>query len=92
MEKILIIDDDIQLLNLYLNFYHHSVMKFTPTPPEEGLNFLKEDGADLVVLDIMLPGMDGFRLLRKIRESSTNSSYYADCSWRSDEIELLVWN
>tara|TARA_B000000609_G_C24101472_1_gene308704 strand:- start:25 stop:714 length:690 start_codon:yes stop_codon:yes gene_type:complete len=72
MEKILIIDDDIQLSELiseFLSSFSYEI--HSKHTPEEGLNFLKEDGADLVVLDIMLPGMDGFQVLRKIRESST---------------------
>ena len=72
MEKILIIDDDIQLSELiseFLSSFSYEI--HSKNTPEEGLNFLKEDGADLVVLDIMLPGMDGFQVLRKIRESST---------------------
>jgi DNA-binding response OmpR family regulator len=72
MEKILIIDDDIQLSELiseFLSSFSYEI--HSKHTPEEGLNFLKEDGADLVILDIMLPGMDGFQVLRKIRESST---------------------
>ncbi|WP_243259492.1 response regulator transcription factor [Eubacterium sp. 1001713B170207_170306_E7] len=37
----------------------------------EGLEKLKESGAVLVVLDVMMPGMDGFEVLKKIRETST---------------------
>jgi len=72
MEKILIIDDDIQLSELiseFLSSFSYEI--HSKHTPEEGLNFLQEDGADLVILDIMLPGMDGFQVLRKIRESST---------------------
>jgi DNA-binding response OmpR family regulator len=72
MEKILIIDDDIQLSDLikeFLDSFNYEIhAKHTP---EEGLEFLRETGADLVILDIMLPGMDGFQVLRKIREDST---------------------
>ncbi|MDR2079180.1 MAG: response regulator transcription factor [Treponema sp.] len=34
---------------------------------EEGLGLLEKHGADCIILDIMLPGMDGFRTLKKIR-------------------------
>jgi len=34
---------------------------------EEGLDFLKKKRVDCVVLDVMLPGVDGFRLITKIR-------------------------
>jgi DNA-binding response OmpR family regulator len=72
MEKILIIDDDIELSKLIIEFlesFNYDIYaKYTP---EEGLAFLNETSADLIILDIMLPGMDGFQVLRKIREDST---------------------
>jgi len=72
MEKILIIDDDIQLSELigeFLESFNYDV--YSKHNPEEGLAFLNETGADIVILDIMLPGMDGFQVLRKIRKNST---------------------
>lgn len=37
---------------------------------EEGLALIAEGGFDIVILDIMLPGMDGFSLCRKLRKDS----------------------
>jgi DNA-binding response OmpR family regulator len=34
---------------------------------EEALAYMEADPADLVVLDVMLPGMDGFEVLRRLR-------------------------
>ena len=71
MENILIIDDDTQLTELLIEFlssYKYNVVaKHTP---EIGLEHLQKKGADAIILDIMLPGMDGFQVLRKIRENS----------------------
>ena len=71
MENILIIDDDTQLTELLIEFLssykYNIVAKHTP---EKGLEHLEKKGADAVILDIMLPGMDGFQVLRKIRENS----------------------
>ena len=71
MENILIIDDDTQLTELLIEFlssYKYNVVaKHTP---EKGLEHLEKKGADAIILDIMLPGMDGFQVLRKIRENS----------------------
>ena len=70
MEKILIIDDDVQLTELLIEFlgsYKYDIVaKHTP---EEGLEYLKEKEANVIILDIMLPGMDGFQVLRKLREN-----------------------
>ena len=69
MDKILIIDDDTQLtelLNEFLSSYKYNVtVKHTP---EEGLEYLEKKEVNVIILDIMLPGMDGFQVLRKIRE------------------------
>ena len=71
METILIIDDDTQLTELLIEFlssYKYNVVaKHTP---EKGLEHLEKKGTDAIILDIMLPGMDGFQVLRKIRENS----------------------
>ncbi len=71
MENILIIDDDTQLTELLIEFLssykYNIVAKHTP---EKGLEHLEKKGADIIILDIMLPGMDGFQVLRKIRENS----------------------
>ena len=70
MGNILIIDDDIKLTELLIEFlssYKYNVVaKHTP---EEGLEYLEKKGVDAIILDIMLPGMDGFQVLRKVREN-----------------------
>ena len=66
------IDDDINLTNLIDEFLgtqkYEIIIKHTP---EEGLDYLGKNIVDIIILDIMLPGMDGFQVLRKIRENST---------------------
>tara|TARA_B100000029_G_scaffold30844_1_gene29517 strand:+ start:1606 stop:2295 length:690 start_codon:yes stop_codon:yes gene_type:complete len=71
MEKILVIDDDnklIELLDEFLRSYNYEVV--TKNLPEEGLKFLDNNTVDLVILDIMLPVMDGFKVLKEIRKTS----------------------
>ena len=68
---ILIIDDDAklnQLLKDFLKDFGFDVV--TATHPVKGLKILKQASPDLVILDIMLPEMDGFEVCRTIRQTS----------------------
>lgn len=67
--KILIVDDEPnirELLSVSLKFAGFSVA--TAQNGKEALEVERKFGADLVVLDIMLPDMDGFEVLRHLRE------------------------
>jgi len=69
--RVLIIDDDERLnalLEEYLGRFGFTVR--AATHPSEGLRMLKSETPDAVILDVMLPGMDGFEVCRRIRESS----------------------
>jgi len=70
--KILIIDDDEKLNRLlteYLTRMGFTVL--TSTLPTAGLEKLEEETPYLVILDVMLPEMDGFEVCRTIRQSSS---------------------
>ena len=70
-EKIMIVDDDInicELIRLYLE-----KEKYTTVIVNDGLEAVQtfnEVNPDLVLLDIMLPGLDGWQVCRKIRNNS----------------------
>jgi DNA-binding response OmpR family regulator len=71
MTRVLIIDDDERLnalLTEYLGRFGFTVR--TAMHPDDGLRMLKSDEPDILVLDVMLPGMDGFAVCRKVRETS----------------------
>ena len=69
MRKVLIIEDDkeiSQLIEIHLADLDCDVTKaFDGTT---GLNFAKSASYDMIVLDIMLPGMDGYDVCREIRK------------------------
>jgi DNA-binding response OmpR family regulator len=68
---ILIVDDDGKLNDLlagYLGDFGYRAV--AATHPEEGLAMLRKKGPDLVILDVMLPGMSGFDVCRAIRKTS----------------------
>lgn len=67
-KKILVIDDDKDLLNLLMYFMRNEYLVVTATNGLLGLKQLETDNFSLVILDIMLPGMDGLDVLRAIRK------------------------
>jgi len=69
MKRILIIEDDISILNGLkdvLIFKSYDVL--TATDGESGYETAVEKSPDLIILDIMLPKMDGFTLCKKLRD------------------------
>ena len=69
---ILIIDDDEKLNRLLKDFLSDfGFTTLTATHPEKGLKILKQKSPDLVILDVMLPGMDGFEVCKIIRKRSS---------------------
>ena len=70
MTTILIIDDDKELTELLDEFLSgHKYKTIIFHNPLDGLEYLKTSTPDMVLLDIMMPNMDGFQVLRKIRET-----------------------
>jgi DNA-binding response OmpR family regulator len=71
MTDILIVEDNKEIGNLLCDFLSadgYSV--FLAVSGEEGMNYLKKEDTRLIVLDIMLPGIDGFAVCQKIRQDS----------------------
>ena len=70
-EKILVVDDDekiCQILSLYLRSKGYEV--FTCQSGSKAITSFEEFSPDLVLLDVMLPGMDGWEILKRIRKIS----------------------
>lgn len=71
MLKILLVDDDPnirQLVNLYLEKEGFEVAM--ATRGDEALKMFKESPPNLMLLDVMLPGMDGWQVCREVRKVS----------------------
>lgn len=70
--SILVVDDDKEiadLVEIHLVSEGYQVMKANSA--REGLQVLETEDVKLCILDIMMPGMDGLTMCRKIRETST---------------------
>jgi two-component system, OmpR family, phosphate regulon response regulator OmpR len=71
MHTILMIDDDEKLVDLVRDYLEPNGFKVVAAHEgHEGLAMARTTAADLVILDIMLPGMDGFEVCREIRAFS----------------------
>jgi DNA-binding response OmpR family regulator len=70
--NILVVEDEVDIRNLIkITLEEEGYTVFTACDGIEALKILKDMPADLAILDVMMPRLDGFNLLRKIRESST---------------------
>ncbi len=70
-KRVLVVDDDVktvELVKLYLNRDGYRVL--TAYDGIEALRLAREGRPDLIVLDLMLPGMNGLEVCRTIREES----------------------
>lgn len=70
--KVLVVDDDpnvCEVVKLYLEKQNCEVI--TILNGREAYEYFRENGADFVILDLMLPGMDGLTVCREIRKTST---------------------
>ncbi len=70
---ILVIEDDPSItMGLELNLRAEGFQVILAHDGQEGLVKAREDGIDLVILDVMLPGLNGFEVLRALRRSGHN--------------------
>jgi len=70
-EKILAIDDEEALLELVrISLQREGFSIFTATSGEEGLAIFYQIAPDLVILDVMMPGTDGWEVCQRLRQGS----------------------
>ncbi len=66
-KKILIIEDDKNILtNLNILLVEEGYLVFTAMNAEEGVKTAKENLPDLIISDILMPGIDGYEVLKKL--------------------------
>lgn len=71
MYNILVCDDEndiVSAIKIYLETEGYQV--FTASNGEEALQMVKQEQIDLIVMDVMMPVMDGIKAIRKLREES----------------------
>lgn len=100
-KKILIVEDDKDFLFiLQKRFSSEGLSVITAKDGEEGLSMAEEEKPDLILLDILLPKMDGIAMANKLKESNNNTPIifltnvkdvgYTNESIKSGEWEYLI--
>ncbi|MBM4467760.1 MAG: response regulator [Chloroflexi bacterium] len=70
--KVLLVDDDatlLEALDLYLS--RHGYQVYTAANGDAALHQISRHGPDIVVLDVMMPQLDGWQTCRHIRQTSS---------------------
>jgi len=89
MTKILVVDDEpsiTRLVGAYLKPEGYEV--FTASDGDTGLKAARAFKPDLIILDVMLPGMDGIELLSRLRRES--NVYVIMLTARTEETDKIV--
>ena len=73
-EKILIIDDDITTLKMVgVMLQKQGYLIVAASNGEQGLTQAEAESPDLILLDVMMPGMDGYEVARRLRANSSTA-------------------
>lgn len=88
MNKILIVEDEIAIADLEKDYLELSGFEVeVETQGDVGLSRALKEEFDLIILDLMLPGVDGFEICRKIRE--TKNTPVIIVSAKKDDIDKI---
>ncbi|MFT5586834.1 MAG: DNA-binding response OmpR family regulator [Cognaticolwellia sp.] len=89
MHRVLVIDDDDRIRSLLVEYLSARGMKVRSAASGlEGLAHLKSKDVDLIVLDVMMPEMDGFAVLQKVRAQGNTPVIMLTA--RGDDIDRIV--
>ncbi|MBI3267643.1 MAG: response regulator [Planctomycetes bacterium] len=69
--SILIIDDTVHILEITKHFLQQEGYEvFTASDPYKGIERAKQGGIDLIILDIMMPGLNGYQVFEILKKDS----------------------
>jgi len=89
--KVLIVDDDqdiLEFLSYNLIQSHYTVLK--SCDGVDALNKIKSENPDIVILDIMMPGIDGIDVCQEIRDSGNNNIIIVILSARNENYTKIA--
>ena len=91
--SVLLVDDDPDMHNLFqMVMDHHNHELAIVRDAEAAISYLKTNTPDVIVMDIFLPGIDGFQALHQIRERALapNCSVIATTAYYTSETKTDV--
>ena len=68
--RIMAVDDEEEILILLKRVFEEAGYEFVGTSSDSAISLLRQKQPALVILDIMMPGLDGFQVLNRIRQKS----------------------
>jgi signal transduction histidine kinase len=74
MDKVLLVDDDPINISILVEIFEEGYQYETASSGTEALSKVNSFQPDLILLDIMMPGMDGFEVCRRIKADAATSS------------------
>jgi DNA-binding NarL/FixJ family response regulator len=86
-KKVLIVEDerDIrELIHLYLDHHHYQVL--VAENGQQALQLFKQENPDLILLDILLPGINGIEVCQEIRKHSDIPIIFLSCKSDSEDV------
>ena len=92
MERVLIVDDDPDIVRLVTyNLTHASFQTVTATTGRKALEIVRKELPDLIILDLMLPDVDGMEVCRVLRQQPQSRKIpIIMLTARGDEIDRVV--
>jgi two-component system alkaline phosphatase synthesis response regulator PhoP len=90
MSKILVVDDEESILTLLkFNLEKSGFQVITSLDGREALRMIELEKPDLVVLDLMLPGLDGMEVLKTLRQEKNNTPVLM-LTAKNDELDKIL--
>ncbi len=90
-KKILVVDDEQDIVDLVsYNLQKEGYEVSSTTDSTKALELAEKTNPDLIILDVMMPGIDGFELCRQIRQSRQTHSPIMFLTAKSGEIDHIV--
>lgn len=91
MDNILIVEDDKAILTALKDDLEYEGFKvFTATDGKDGLKLAQDSDFQIIILDILLPGLTGLEVCKKLRESGKNTPILMLTAAKTEEMDKVM--